>query len=200
MTNESRPSNSPSDKQMNAELELLHSILDPNPCYPWNPYTPEGEDYLAALEAQWDESGTTDAIAAGWQALSTQLDSLWPTQPVDRIAALVKVLSQQFSAAIPEDVLGSLARQAITLVNSGRPLMEQLVQSVQCVVTGWDTEDLEVLARPLAFSLRDGRGDILSLYVRSSHPVDWETLSELEKARLSLAIASVALRQAQELE
>ncbi|HEY9762772.1 MAG TPA: hypothetical protein V6D07_09610 [Trichocoleus sp.] len=200
MTNESRPSNSPSDKQMNAELELLHSILDPNPCYPWNPYTPEGEDYLAALEAQWDESGTTDAISAGWQALSTQLDSLWPTQPVDRIAALVKVLSQQFSAAIPEDVLGSLARQAITLVNSGRPLMEQLVQSVQCVVTGWDTEDLEVLARPLAFSLRDGRGDILSLYVRSSHPVDWETLSELEKARLSLAIASVALRQAQELE
>lgn len=200
MANESRPSNPSSDNAMNAELELLHSILDPNPCYPWNPYTPESEAYLAALEAQWDESGTTDAIVLGWQALSDQLDTLWPTQPVDRVAALVKVLSQQFSAAIPEDVLGTLAGQAIALMNTGRPLMEQLVQSVQSVLTGWDTEDLEVLARPLAFSLRDGRGDILGLYVRSSHPADWETLSELEKARLSLAIASVALRQAQELE
>lgn len=185
---------------MNAELELLHSILDPNPSYPWNPYNPESEEYLAALESQWDESVTTDAVAAGWEALFTQLETLWPTQPADRVAALVKTLSQQFSAAIPEDVLGALAGQAIALVNSGRPLMEQLVQSVQSVLTGWDTEDLEVLARPLAFSLRDGRGDILGLYVRSSHPTDWATLSELEKARLSLAIASVALKQAQELE
>jgi hypothetical protein len=181
---------------MNAELDLLHSILDPSPSYPWNPYTPEGEAYLTDLEANWDETGTVDAIASGWQVLSAQLNARWPSETTDRTAALVAALAQRFTFSLPDQVLHTLAQQALALAHSGRPLMEQLVQCVQSVLNGWDNDDLEVLARPLAYSLRDGRGDIVDLQLRALQQGDWATLSEVEKARCSLAIASIALNQA----
>lgn len=185
---------------MNAELDLLASILAADPTYPWNPYAPESEAYFTELEARWDETGTVDAIAAGWQALSAQLDTLWPAaeQAPERVANLVKTLTQRFTVTLPEQVLQTLASQALALANTGRPLMEQMVQCAQSVLTGWDEGDLEVLARPLALSLRDGRGEILDLQIRAMHQADWATLSEIEKARLSLALASLALSQAKE--
>lgn len=203
MANDSRPSNfeaSAPESSMNAELDLLHSILDPNPTYPWNPYTPESEAYFAELEADWDESDTVDAIAQGWQVLSAQLDTLWPTasQTSERVASLVSTLTQRFTVTLPEQVLSTLASQALALANTGRPLMEQLVQCAQSVLNGWDEGDLEVLARPLALSLRDGRGEVLDLQIRAMHQADWSTLSEIEKARLSLALASLALSEAEE--
>ncbi|MBD0335537.1 MAG: hypothetical protein ICV62_08610 [Cyanobacteria bacterium Co-bin13] len=197
MANDSRPSHS-AEPPMNAELDLLHSILDPRPTYPWNPYTPDSEAYLAELEASWDETGTVDAIAAGWQMLSAQLDTLWPTAPIERAAALATALAQQFTT-LPDQMLNTLADQALALANTGRPLIDQLVQSVQAVLMGWDKEDLEALARPLAYSLRDGRSEILDLHIRALQQSDWAALSEVEKARLSLAVASVALNQAAEL-
>ncbi|MBD0270178.1 MAG: hypothetical protein ICV77_18015 [Cyanobacteria bacterium Co-bin8] len=183
---------------MNAELDLLHSILDPSATYPWNPYTPDSEAHFAELETSWDETGTVDAIAAGWQRLSAQLNTLWPAAPMDRAAALAAALSQQFTT-LPDQILNSLTEQALVLVNTGRPRIDQLVQSVQAVLLGWDKEDLEALARPLAYSLRDGRGEILDLHIRALQQSDWAALSEIEKARLSLAVASVALNQAKEL-
>lgn len=204
MANDSRPSHSDAsapESVMNAELELLQSILDPKPTYPWNPYTPESEAYFAELESGWDEAGTVDAIAAGWQVLSAQLDTLWHTaadQPSERVASLVRALAQRFTVTLPEQVLSTLANQALALTNTGRPLMEQMVQCAQSVLSGWDESDLEVLARPLVLSLRDGRGEILDLQIRAMHQADWATLSDIEKARLSLAIASVALSEAKE--
>jgi hypothetical protein len=50
----------------------------------------------------------------------------------------------------------------------------------------------------LAYSLRDGRREILALNLRSISQVDWNTLSDIEQARLSLAIASVALKAAEQ--
>lgn len=193
MTNDSRPANSNPENIMSADLELLHCILDPSPAYPWNPYTPESEAYLSELESQWDGAGTEEAIAAGWQTLSAQLTSLWPTDPSERVAALVKTLSQHFTVTLPEQVLKTLAEQAMALTNTGRPLMEQLVQCAQSVLNGWDAGDLEVLARPLALSLRDGRGEMLDLHIRSLQQANWSTLSEIDRARLSLAMASFAL-------
>ena len=54
-----------------------------------------------------------------------------------------------------------------------------------------------MLARPLAYSLRDGRGEILDLNLRAIPVADWDSLSDLEQARLSLTVASVALKVAQ---
>lgn len=201
MTNDFRSSNAPSDQPMKAEeLDLLYTLLDPHPAYPWNPAAPENEAYFATLEATWDETGTEAAIASGWQAVSAQLETFWGTPSLqDRVTTLVNGLLQRFSVQVPEHILETLSQEALALMDNGRPLMEQLAQCAQAVLTGWQSEDLEVLARPLAFSLRDGRGEMLDLHLRSLHQTDWSTLSELEKARLSLAIASFALNQAKAL-
>lgn len=199
MENQSNPSQSPSEPIMNTELELLLQILDPQVPYPWNPHSEEGEAYLAALESEWDDAGTEAAIAAGWQALSGQLETLWAEQTTPTAVHLLRILSQQFADRVPQNILQTLSQQAIATVESGRPLINQLVQCAQSVLSDWDTSDLEVLARPLAYSLRDGQGEILDLHLRSVRQVEWSTLSELEQARLSLAIASLALNQAKAL-
>lgn len=182
---------------MNAQLDLLYSILDPNATYPWNPYGPESEVYFAALEASWPEADEADeaAIAAGWQQFSQQLNRQWPAAAGERVAALVQSLGQRFSVTPPEQMLTALAEQAIALATSGRPLIEQLVQCARSIMDGWDEGDLEVLARPLAYSLRDGRGEMLALHMQALQQCDWATLSDLERARLSLTLASVALNE-----
>jgi hypothetical protein len=72
-------------------------------------------------------------------------------------------------------------------------LVDQLVESVQTVLTDWETDDLQVMARPLAFSMRGGQEEVLEVLLQSVRQTDWEALSELEQARLSLAIARYAL-------
>ena len=71
------------------------------------------------------------------------------------------------------------------------------MQCVDDVLPGWNADDLAVLARPLAYSLRDGRGEILELNLRAIPATDWDSLSTLEQARLTLTVASVALKVAQ---
>ena len=58
---------------------------------------------------------------------------------------------------------------------------------------GWDLEDLEVMARPLAYSMRGDKNDELENILATIEPVDWYNLSEVEQARLSLAIALYAI-------
>lgn len=181
---------------MNAQLDLLYSILDPSETYPWDPYAPESDAYFAELEASWPEADQGEAaIAAGWQRFSQQLNRQWPAAAGEPIAALVQSLGQRFSVTPPEQLLAALAEQALALANSGRPLVEQLVQCARSIMDGWDEGDLEVLARPLAFSLRDGRGEMLSLHMQALQQCDWDSLSDLERARLSLTLASVALSE-----
>ncbi|TVQ06320.1 MAG: hypothetical protein EA368_17300 [Leptolyngbya sp. DLM2.Bin27] len=189
---------------MAAEQDLLASILTFDAAYPWQPLAPEAEGYLASLEAEFDAFDAIDggdleaAIAAGWQGLEPQLTVSLAAQPpaVESAPVAAPILDQlrQFQARIPSGLLQHLAATATTLARSGQPLIDQLVHCVNEVLPDWDTADLAVLARPLAYSLRDGRGDILDLNLRAIPTSPWETLSDLEQARLTLVIASVALR------
>ena len=72
-------------------------------------------------------------------------------------------------------------------------LSDQLVHCVSEVLPGWDLEDLEVMARPLAYSMRGDKNDELENILATIEPVDWYNLSEVEQARLSLAIALYAI-------
>jgi hypothetical protein len=92
--------------------------------------------------------------------------------------------------------LQRLATSATTLARSGQPLIDQLVTCVHDLLPTWDTADLAVLARPLAYSLRDGRGEIVDLNLQAIPTTAWDDLSELDQARLTLTIASVALKTA----
>jgi hypothetical protein len=183
---------------MAAEHDLLASILNPGPVYPWQPLAPEAEPYLANLEAELDaleDEGLTAAIATGWQKFAAQMATQMPVP-----AALVpSVLEQmrQFQERVPSDLLQSLATAATSLTRSGQPLLDQLVQCANAVLPAWNIDDLAVLARPLAYSLRDGRGEVLELNLRAIPAIDWDSLSDLEQARLTLTIASVALKAAQ---
>lgn len=200
MNQSSLSSNSASEPAMAAEHDLLASILNPETGYPWQPLAPEAEAYLASLEAEFDALGGEDlntAIAAGWQVLAAQMATQMgdPEPPM----AVNPVLEQlrQFQSRVPSGLLHRLANSATALARSGQPLIDQLVQCVDDVLPGWNADDLAVLARPLAYSLRDGRGEILELNLRAIPATDWESLSTLEQARLTLTVASVALKVAQ---
>lgn len=205
MTPSSHSSNPVSESAMAAEHDLLASILTSEPVYPWQPLAPEADEYLAHLEAEFDaldDGELSGAIASGWQTLTTQMaaqlgeQASIPRVSTGAIAAVVDHLGQ-FQGRLPGGLLQSLATTATGMVRSGQPLIEQLVQCVNVALPGWNANDLAVLARPLAYSLRDGRSEILELNLRAIPPSPWETLSDLEQARLALAIASVALKSAQ---
>ena len=199
MNQSSLSSNSASEPAMATEHDLLASILNPETGYPWQPLAPEAEAYLASLETEFealDGGETNAAIAAGWQVLSAQMATQmgdFESQPT-----VNPVLEQlrHFQSRVPSELLHRLASSATALARSGQPLIEQLVQCVDDILPGWDADDLAVLARPLAYSLRDGRGEILELNLRAIPATDWDSLSSLEQARLTLTVASVALKVA----
>jgi hypothetical protein len=191
---------------MAAEHDLLASILSPEPAYPWQPLAPEAEPYLRHLEAELEaeldgleDEPLTTTIAAGWQRFSTLLASQMAA-PVFMEGSAAAVLGQlqQFQSRLPGPLLENLAATATRLAQSGQPLVAQLVDCVNAVLPAWNADDLAVLARPLAYSLRDGRGEILELNLRAIPATDWQALSDVEQARLTLAVASVALKAAQD--
>ena len=179
---------------MSAEQDLLSSILTSDQPYPWEPLGPDGEAYLNRLEAELDDDAVVnEATTAGWQQVSKLLDSRWDQVSATPTENLLTTLQAQFQGRIPESALASIAHAATSWTQSTRPVAEQLVETVKAILPNWDMGDLNVLARPLAYSLRDGRSEVLDLTLRSAPQAEWESLSEIEKARLSLAIASVAL-------
>jgi hypothetical protein len=173
-----------------AEVELLHALLqtDQSP-YPWNPAEPESDAYFAALEQEFGlEDWSADEIAVRSQTLFTQLDQLW----------VQTTLSQRFAAHVPQTLLKAIAQQAQQVVAANLSLADQLVQCVREILPNWGEEDLQVFARPLAYAMRGTESDLnQTIGVRSAN---WAELSEVEQARLSLAIAHQAITQLQQAE
>jgi hypothetical protein len=186
---------------MTAEHDLLTSIFSADAVYPWQPLETEG--YLTQLEAEFDalvDDELDTAIAAGWQTLSAQITDLAPSTNEGNLAqpdgAILDQI-RQFQDRLPIGLLQSLAISATALARSGQPLIDQLVTCVHDLLPAWDAADLGVLARPLAYSLRDGRGEIVDLNLRAIPTTTWDNLSDVDQARLTLAIASVALKAAE---
>jgi len=189
---------------MSAEADFLASLFAAESPYPWEPLSPEGDAYLQSLETELEadskfEADFDKAIADGWNQTAALLAAQWESLGAAAPEPLLNDLKTQFQSRMPDDALGTIAAAAARWVKSGRPVAEQLVEVVQSLLPDWDTGDLTVLARPLAYSLRDGRGEVLDLTLGSAPQTDWNSLSEIEKARLSLAIASVALNKAKEM-
>lgn len=113
-------------------------------------------------------------------------------------AAIVQNLKEQIQDPLPDDLLHTVATTVIALRHSGQAYLDQLVACAQAVLPTWDAEDLAVLARPLAYSLRDGQNDILDLNLRTTLQSHWQSLSEIEQARLSLTLAALALKAAED--
>jgi hypothetical protein len=184
MVQESTHTHFPQDQ---AELELVRALLEPEQAaYPWNLAEPETEGFFTDLEETFTlsmtEANETILATPKLIAFCRQLwvrNSLW----------------NQFSDRIPPDLLDRLMEQAQQLLATPLSLAEQLVQCVEAVLPNWETEDLQVLARPLAYAMRDNEAKAVELTLGTVRSIGWTELSEIEQARLSLVIAHHALAQ-----
>jgi hypothetical protein len=186
--------------QSQAELELLQIILQGSvSCYPCNPAEPEAEAYFAALEQEVFKAGWTEEdFAAPAQMLANQLNRLWDAVPAQDAASRIlnTEFFQRFSTQVPQHLLNTIVQRAQQVISSNLSLADQLVHTVQDCLPTWGEEDLQVLARPFAYAMRGSSGaEVLEVALRSVRCAEWQELSSIEQARLSLAIARYAIDQ-----
>lgn len=190
------------------ELELLDALLQPEDgTYPWNPSDDESDDYFSELEQQFamEELLTNEELTTKSQAFYGHVDSLWDqvvtnchykcntNQSV--VDHLQVILSSAFAANVPQGWLKTIAQKATEIFATQQSIGEELVQCVQSVLPTWDTDDLLVLARPFAYAMRSNESRDVKSVIDQVNNRDWETLSELEQAKVSVAIAYYAFRQ-----
>ena len=176
------------DSQTQAEMELLATIVQTDVAYPWNPAQLESESYLTALDQEFALSDTfSDSdIAQKSQVLFAQLEQVWLT------TALQKSLREKF-ARVPQDFIARIAQSVQNATVKYQSLADQMVECVLDILPQWAEEDLQVLARPLAYAMREVDSEGAPLLMATKKP--WAQLSEIEQARVSLAVARYAISQ-----
>jgi hypothetical protein len=154
--------------------------------YPWNPTTDASNDFFNAVDhadnADLLNSFTASELDEKATNFFNGLDQLWDQ-------SLQTTLARKF-ATVPAAMLAQIAAQATQIAKTSTELLDQLTTCVQSVLPEWALEDLQVLARPMAYAMR---GD-------GAEPTtkDWAELSATEQAKLTLAIAHYALKQLQD--
>jgi hypothetical protein len=179
--------------QSQAEMELLKQILQEK-SYLWNPASLSAASYFADLEQEVLNAGwTTEELTEQGQIFASHLEQVWATVPVT--GSLAADLFQRLSAQVPSGLLDSIVKKAQQLVSANLTLADQLVQCVQDSLPSWDSDDLQVLARPFAYAMRGSESESLESVLKSVRNAEWDELSSIEQARLSLAVARYALAQ-----
>ncbi len=179
------------------ELELLRVLLaTDDTCYPWNPVDPASEDYFADLEQQLSMDELSDEeVTAGAAAFYTHLDSLWSNLPSTQDSSQLQAKLASFAERVPQLLVDTIANHAVRLWDSQQSKADQLVQCVQGFLSQWGEDDLLILARPYAYPMRGQEIDIHVESILSKVNKDWTDLSDVEQAKVSLAIAQYALTQ-----
>lgn len=189
------------------ELDLLAALLEPeDSVYPWNPTDDESEAYFDELERQFASQDVLDEeLTTRSQIFYNKLDNLWSgitnsscyncntTLPI--IDHLQENLHIAFASGIPQNWLNAIASKAAEIFASQQSLGEQLVECVQSVLPSWTADDLSILARPYAYAMRSSEGQDLASIIDNVNHHDWTSLSEVEQAKASVAIAYYAIKQ-----
>jgi len=176
------------DSLPQAQMDLLATIVQTDVAYPWNPAQLESESYLTALDQEFalSDSFSDSDIAQKSQVLFAQLEQVWLT------TALQKSLREKF-APVPQDFLARIAQSVQNATVKYQSLADQMVECVLDILPQWAEEDLQVLARPLAYAMREVDSEGAELVMATKRP--WAQLSEIEQARVSLAVARYAISQ-----
>ncbi|MGJ3247827.1 MAG: hypothetical protein ACFE0I_17330 [Elainellaceae cyanobacterium] len=191
-------SNTPISRfQAEAELELVKLIFNVDSPYPWEPSQIEADAYFEELEQAVASDWSTEELASQSQSFFAQLDQMWetPSSSAEQVRELHTELVSRFGSQVPQSVLLSIAEQAQRLLTAKLSLADQLVRCVNDLLPNWGNDDLQVLARPFAFSMRGSNTDQLEAALRSVRYAAWIDLSGVDQARLSLAIARYAIAQ-----
>jgi hypothetical protein len=186
------------------ELEFLQALLEPDDAgYPWNPADDESEAYFLELEQHSLVQDVLETeLTPRSQAFYSQLDNLWSNYsqyecPANKahLATLQEVLHSKLAACIPSNWLNKLSAKAAEVVDSTQSISDKLIECAQAVLPTWETDDLIVLARPLAYAMRSKETQNLDSVLDNLGKREWNTLSEVEQAKASLAIAQYALSE-----
>lgn len=189
------------------QLAFLQQLFEVEAPYPWLAETPEALQYFESIDTaiaaadptlQLDEPTADPEFAAAWQSLSAKLEASW-TEPATASAsqALYTQLSTEFAATVPAEVLRTLAQAVQQIYQTPQSLADQLVTCVQSILPQWSIDDLQVMARPFAYSMRSTSvTDTMAVALHSMQSATWTELAEIEQVRVSLAIARYALAQA----
>ncbi|MEH2254569.1 hypothetical protein [Nostoc sp.] len=189
------------------DLDFLEALLEPEDAtYPWNPGDDQSEAYFQELEQQFGMPDLLEEeLTTRSQDFYSHLDTLWsnislesnsnlnPQQAV--VLNLQDTLRTTFFAYVPQVLLNAIATKAAEIFASGQLMGEQLVECVQTVLPTWGTEDLLVLARPFAYAMRSSESQNAASALSNLKNSEWTALSEVEKAKVTLAIASYAFNQ-----
>jgi hypothetical protein len=149
--------------------------------YPLDPTI--ADDWFGELSVNLlDELSDTEVLDRSERFFSS-LGHLWADD-------LATVLMRKF-VTVPQAMLKAIALKAETMSTASGELADQLIQCVQEALPTWAEDDLRVFARPLAYAMRGEE--------EKSEPTskDWAGLSEIEQAKLTLAIAKYAIDHAQ---
>jgi hypothetical protein len=161
--------------------------------YPWNPAEPATADYYLETDRHFSLDDWSDAeIMQRSRSFFAQIQSCWANSPtpvleLSPLAALI----ERFGARVPQQWLAQIADKVSGLATNQLEPIDRLVQSVQDLLPNWAAEDLLVIARPYAYAMRGDTGvnDIDNIV----RPLAWTELSELERAKLTIAIAQAAI-------
>ncbi len=154
--------------------------------YPWNPTELQSETFFNHLDAHLGLDDWSEAeVQVRSEALFNRVDALFTELAERQVQKLKTVLAQRFTR-VPQELLATIAHQAQQVLASSSSLAEQMVKCAQEALPQWSETDLYVLARPLAYAMRGSEVEITT---------EWQQLSEIGKAKLSMEIAHYALTQ-----
>jgi len=208
MTNEFKSSEINEQHRFLTELELLEALLAPEAAtYPWNPAEEAAETFFLEQERQLQqEDWWEEELSARAPEFLSCVEQLWENaKPIAASASvadeqsLQTTLQQQFAAYLPAAWLQAIAHKATQMLATQKSMAQQLVQCVQELLPNCSEDDLLILARPYAYSMRSSI-DPSTNAIQSTlnrYGQDWEVRSDIERAQMSLAIARYAISQLQ---
>jgi len=188
-----------------AEQELLQVLLEDEKkaVYCWNPTEKDSDSYFEQLEKAFQlDDWIEELVEQKAQSFFNQLDVLWAVD-VPQVATedIFAVLRQKFANRVPSSWLEAISHQAYQLkFGQDRAchqmnLADQLVRCVQELLPNWPEGDLYLFSRPLAFAMRGTEATAVDSMIATIRELPFSDLSEMEQARLGLAIARYALAE-----
>ena len=187
----------------NLDWEFMETLLEPEDAtYPWNVADESSVAYFQHLELQFDLLDFPEAeLITSANNFYQNLDMIWDQVAVtenkniskNTVHYLQEALENAFSV-IPGVLLAAICSKASEVFIFEQSASDNLVKCVQALLPNWETDDLLVLARPFAYSMRSSEPQTLTSIIEDFEHRDWANLSEIEQAKITLAIADYALK------
>lgn len=198
------------------QKELLDTLFaaDEDAIYPWDTSDIETEEFFAINEANFAMHDVLhEELTSRADNFFNHLDSLWSqihtTQQhncntkTNILIGLQESLQKWTQIGLPQIWIEQIAEKAGEIFSTHQSLGEQLVSCANAVLPNWGADDLLVLARPFAYEMRNHTGEktkdtdpqpVASALNKVSDR-DWNSLTEIDQARVGLVVAYYALRQ-----